>query len=380
MAPPRTLLHVYPSFALGGAQRRFIQIADHFGRLYRHLIIALDGCQDAFGLLSPELDASLMTIEKPSRALLRDLPAFAAILRRVRPDLLVTLNWGSIEWAMAALMLNQPHLHLEDGFGPEEARKQISRRVWIRRLALRRANVVVPSRRLYHLAAQTWRLPRRNLLYLPNGVDLTRFDRAPDPAAARAFGLAEDRPVIGTVAALRPEKALNRLIEAFALLRHAMPAQLVIIGDGPQRGALMAQAQQCGLAGDILFTGACATPELLLPSFSLFALSSDTEQMPLSLLEAMAAGRAVVSTDVGDVRFMLAPENQQFITPCDAAAFADSLAALLDDPGLRTKIGAANLLRAKNQFSDQAMFARYRRLYDGDKAALISAEGDAGAA
>jgi glycosyltransferase involved in cell wall biosynthesis len=372
-SPPRRLLHVYPSFALGGAQRRFVQIANHFGRDYRHTIISLDGDVSAAAGLSGEVDATMLPIAPPRRRLSADLPSFAAILRDQRPDLLVTLNWGSIEWAMAARLLGQPHLHLEDGFGAEESARQLWRRVWTRRLVLRRASVVLPSRQLYRLALDHWRLPRRTLLYLPNGVDLDRFHPRPDSDFARRYGLASDRPVIGTVAALRREKALDRLIEAFALIRRQHDAQLAIIGDGPEGPALRQLAQRLGLAADVIFTGACAEPERLLPSLSLFALSSDTEQMPLSLLEAMACGLAAVCTDVGDVRTMLAANNRPFITARDRVALAQAMAALLNQPELRADIGAANRRRVEQEFSQSAMFAAYRRLYDGAPAALISA-------
>ena len=87
--------------------------------------------------------------------------SFRRALRRIRPDLLVTYNWGATEWALANALPLVRHVHIEDGFGPEEQAGQIARRVWLRRLFLRRATVMVPSRTLWRIATEIWRLPPR---------------------------------------------------------------------------------------------------------------------------------------------------------------------------------------------------------------------------
>ena len=363
-----TLLHVYPSFDLGGAQRRFVQLANHFGGEYRHLIISLKGGSGAFALLGAGVEARMLDIGPSPGGTWNCVRKYRRILDRLRPDLLVTSNWGSIEWAIANLDGHVPHLHMEDGFGPEEASRQLPRRVWTRRLVLRRSTVMLPSETLYRLAREVWRLPARRLVFVPNGIDCARFTPSPDPAFAGALGLAGDRPVIGTVAVLRPEKNLIRLLDAFALVLRQHDAQLVIVGDGPERARLEAQARALAIGERVLFTGSCASPERLLPSFDVFALSSDTEQMPISLLEAMAAGRAAAATDVGDVCRILAGENLPFVVPPDAGRLGDALLQLLSDPAARRKIGAANAARARDCFDQQAMFAAYRKLYAGGRA------------
>ncbi len=355
----RTLLHIYPSFEVGGSQRRFARIANRFGGDYRHLIVALDGRTAAAALLSSDLDARLLPLPSGPSGLSGRLRLYRDLLRQWRPDLLVTANWGSIEWAMANLARALPHLHLEDGFGPDEADRQRPRRVWARRLLLRRSRVVLPSRTLWRLAQDCWRLPDRCLRYVPNGIDLARF--------ANAGGSRPIRPVciVGTVAALRPEKNLARLLEAFALVRQSHVARLVIAGDGPLRGALEAQAVSLGIAPDVEFLGHCDRPETVLSGLDVFVLSSDTEQMPLSLLEAMAVGCAVVSTDVGDVRAMVPAAQQDFVVPRSAEALAGALSGLLDDRVLRDRLGQTNAEEVRRRFDEREMFTAYRRLYDG---------------
>ena len=103
------------------------------------------------------------------------------------PDLLLTYNWGAIEWALADRIRPVcPHLHVVDGFGPEEARAQLPRRVWLRRLALSgRTTVVVPSQSLRALATAVWGLNPGRVRHIPNGVDAAALARQ----ARQPFGL-----------------------------------------------------------------------------------------------------------------------------------------------------------------------------------------------
>jgi len=362
---PRTLLHVFPAFAIGGAQMRLVQLANHFGRRYRHVIVSMNGNIEAFARLSGDLDVRLMDVPVVPGRTWPNLVTYRRVLKEVRPDLLVTSNWGSIEWALANCDGRWPHLHTEDGFGPEEAAGQLPRRVWTRRLALRHATVLLPSLTLYAIARTIWRLASRRLRHVPNGVDCRRFGIPADPAFAGTLGLTGDEPVVGTVAALRAEKNLVRLLEAFAEVARRRPARLVVVGDGVEMAALKSRASELKVAHQVVFTGACAAPERLLPSFAVFALSSDTEQMPISVLEAMAAGRPVAATDVGDVRIMLSEENRPFVVAKDAARLADAIDALLDNPDHARRIGAANAARAGEMFDQSLMFDAYRGLFDG---------------
>jgi glycosyltransferase involved in cell wall biosynthesis len=348
------LLHVFPTFAVGGAQVRFAALANRYPRAWRHAIVAMDGDLACRARLAPDLAASFPAVALVKGDTLGNLRRCRRALLALRPDLLVTYNWGSIEWALANLLVRIPHVHVEDGFGPEERDRQLPRRVWTRRLALRRAVVVLPSRTLERIARGVWRLPQ--VCTIPNGVDLASF------APANGGGEGAE-PVIGTVAALRPEKNLARLLEAFALL--PSPARLVIVGDGPERAALEGLASRLGLAGAVDFFGHQADPRWALRSFDLFALSSDTEQMPLSVLEAMASGLAVAATDVGDVAAMLAEENRPFVVAPEAGALAQAMATLLADPRRRQAIGAANRARAERAFDQEVMFAAYAALFDG---------------
>lgn len=358
---PTLILSVFPGFGIGGAQVRYAAIANRFGPRFRHAIIALDGRTDCAERLAPGLDLSFPTVAVEKGAMLANRAAFRRLLRALRPDVLVTHNWGSIEWALANLPPLVRHVHIEDGFGPEERERQLPRRAWTRRLVLRRATVVLPSRTLERIATGIWRLPAVRVRYQPNGIDLARF--APARTAVR-----EGPPVIGTVAALRAEKNLGRLIEAVAALPPELPAQLVIVGDGPERPALEARAAALGVGGRVRFAGYAADPAPFYAGFDLFALSSDTEQMPISVLEAMAAGLPLAATDVGDVRDMLSAENAPHVVARDVAALGGALVALLRaGPAVRAAIGAANRAKAERDYDQEAMFQAYAALFEAPR-------------
>jgi glycosyltransferase involved in cell wall biosynthesis len=364
MAPH--LLHVFPSFDVGGAQVRTAALMNRFGDAFRHSVVSLDGRFDCAERL--DLRVPFARVDFPARpgdSLPARLWRIRAALGRLRPDRLITSNWGSIEWAMAdAWPRPAPLLHMEDGFGPEEVGRQIPRRVWTRRVVLRGARVLLPSRVLEGIARDVWRLPARGLCYVPNGIDLARFT----PEGSRAdLAVPGEGPLVGTVAALRAEKNIARLLRAAARLRgegHAF--RLAVIGEGPERVALEALAAELGLAGMARFAGHLPDPAAAYRALDGFALSSDTEQMPFSVLEAMGTGLAVASTDVGDVRHMLAAENAALVTGRDDAALADSLRPLVADAGLRTRLGAQNRARAEAAFDERLMAARHEALWRGE--------------
>ena len=360
-AEPPLLLHVFPGFGVGGAQMRLTAVANRFGAAWRHAIVAMDGDTACRLRLRPDLDVSFPAVTVRKGDMVGNIRRFRAVLRERRPAVLVTHNWGSIEWAIANALVGLRHVHIEDGFGPEERTRQLPRRVRLRRLLLRRATVVLPSRTLERIATDIWRLDARRVRYIPNGIDLARFGEA--TAAPSPFP--GDGPLIGTVAGLRPEKNVSRLLHAVALLRRHHPARLVIVGDGPERPALTALAASLGIADAVHFAGHMAEPHHAYRHFDVFALSSDTEQMPLSLLEAMAAARPVAATDVGDVAAMLDPANRPFVCPLDDAALADALARLLADPALCGALGAANRARAERCYDQETMFRAYGDLLGG---------------
>jgi glycosyltransferase involved in cell wall biosynthesis len=344
---------VFPTFAVGGAQARLATIAGALGGRYRHLIVALDGRLDARARLDPRLDVTCLGLDGVKNDMIRAVRTYAARLAEWRPDLTLTYNWGAIEFAAAARFARLPQMHVIDGFGPEEVSRRLRRRLLISRLALARALVVVPSRKLLTICRDEMRLPAAQALYLPNGINLDRFS----PAAKHTA-----RPLtIGTIAALRAEKNIDRLIHAFSHLDPVHNARLLIVGDGERLPSLTALVAALGLGDRVTFAGHHNDVRPLLQSFDICALSSDTEQMPMVVLEAMASGLPIAATDVGDIATMVAPENAPFVRGRHFAPLAAALAELCRDAQARARIGAANRAQAEAHFTEAGMVTAWER-------------------
>ena len=357
------LLSVFPTFAVGGAQSRFTTLANHLGPRWRHAIIAMDGVTAARERLAPGIQVTFPEIQVRKGDLVGNIRRFRSVIQTLDPKTMLTHNFGSIEWAMSNRLSLVRHVHVEDGFGPEERETQLPRRIWLRRIFLHRRTVVLPSQNLMRIARQVWRLNQHRLNYVPNGIDLVRFS-LPGPTLTWPG----EGPVIGTVAALRPEKNIGRLIRAFHQASAKAPARLVIVGDGPQRAELETLAAELGLRDRVHFAGHVTKPDPLLKAFDIFAMSSDTEQMPISLLEAMAAGLPTAATNVGDIATMLPEAGKAFVTPCEDAALGDALTALVRDPALRSKLGQASKVKAAESFDQSVMFRRWSTLLEAETA------------
>jgi L-malate glycosyltransferase len=376
MTRPPHLLHVFPSFEAAGAQQRTVRMMRACGDRFRHSILALDGCLDALDLLPAELGVRSLPAPTQGRGPLAGMRAARALLRQEQPDLLLTYNWGSFDYVLAVRALaNVPHVHHEDGFNIDEAGQLKLRRIWARRHGLRRADrVIVVSETLQSIARERWRLPPEQLTLIPNGIDVERFQPEVDSggrARIRAeLGLSEEDLVVGTVGHLRPVKNFARLIEAVHRMTPAQsaPVHLLLIGDGAQRDLLERAAEVTPPpGGKVHFAGYRDDLPELYSAMDVFALSSDSEQHPVSLLEAMACERAAAATDVGDVRRVL-PEGQgELLVPLDrpdpAADLGAVLGALLADPTRRADLGRANRARARDMYSFETMLEAYLGVY-----------------
>jgi len=362
----RHFLHAFPSFNPGGVPIRIANILNHIGPTPRHTVVAMDGGFGAKSRFNPGIKVKFREVTTRGQSLFRALAHLRQVLREEKPDLLLTYNWGSVEWALAnSWPPSCPHIHFESGFGSEETDGQLQRRVWMRRLALRRAfRLVVPSHTLVDLATRVWRFDPKKILLIPNGVDCQRYARPPALDIVPRFVKASDEMIVGTAAPLRAEKNVARLIEAFALLPPARRVRLLIAGDGPERAELAALTARLGLEDRVVFAGHVERVEDLLGWFDVFALSSDTEQMPNSLIQAMAAGLPVAATDVGDVKAIVAAENADFVVKKrETRDLAVAMERLLDDPPLRAAIGEANRRRVQAEYGFDKMLRAYCQLY-----------------
>jgi glycosyltransferase involved in cell wall biosynthesis len=364
------LFHAFATFVPGGPQVRTARVLSVLGGEFRHTILPLDGRSEARALLDPAVEATFPAPPE-RRGTLAVLGHVRRALRAARPDLLLTYNWGAIEALAAGLLERIPVLHHEDGFLSDEARAFKRRRVLARRLLLPRTRgVVVPSRTLEAIALGPWGLAPERVHRIPNGLRIEDFPpRDGNPALRAELGIPRDAFLVGSVGHLRPEKNLARLVEAFARLASVPEAHLVLVGDGPDATVVRARARELGVEARVHVAGHQPRPQPYYRACDAFALSSDTEQMPLSLLEAMASALPVVSTDVGDVREVLPAEQHALLVPAtapDAAALlAGALETLTRAPERARALGERNRERVRSSFAFERTVARYRELYRG---------------
>lgn len=228
-------------------------------------------------------------------------------------------------------------------------------------------------------ALRSNRLPAELLTVIPNGVDPEAWQPSAEGAARcrRELGIAADALLVGSVAALTAEKNHAALIEAFALLDPARSgAQLVIVGDGPLHADLSAHARRLGIAAHVHLPGFQEDVRSWLSAFDVFVFPSRKEGMPMTVLQAMAAGRAVLASRAGGIPEIVQDGASGVLVPVDdGAALAAALADLVDDAPLRAALGAAAVQRvqAAFDFRDTARrtLAVYREVVPGAAASAV---------
>jgi glycosyltransferase involved in cell wall biosynthesis len=207
-------------------------------------------------------------------------------------------------------------------------------------------------------------IPSELIEVVPNGV------RAPRPAAGQrerareAWGVAEAERVWLCVARLEPEKGIDVLLAAWKLLPAPRP-RLVIVGEGSRRGELEELASDLGLGPDVRFAGQARDARALYPAADGFVLCSRKEGMPVTLLEAMAAGLPCVVTDVGGVQQVTERGQVARVVPAeDARAFADAVAALERDRDTARTLAERGMRRATERFGEERMVDAYEAIYE----------------
>ena len=235
-----------------------------------------------------------------------------------------------------------------------------SRRARLALLPLGR--IMAVSREVQARYVRDLRVPERKLTVVPNGIAVSPTVRAPDPALRAE--LVKGRPdyVVLTPARLHEQKGHTYLLEAAA---QVPDATFVLAGDGPLRARLEARARELGVAERCIFLGHRSDIAELLAAADLFVLPSLYEGLPVSVLEAMAAGRPVVATAIGGTDEAVTHElTGLLVPPSDPGALASAIRRLRSDPALAGRLAAAGRERVEREFSSLATAGSVMRIYD----------------
>ena len=363
------LLHLHSSFNAGGKELRAVRLMNLFGGGVSHTVVSAEpNAYAASAAVAKGVAVSYPQDFPPLTGPFRIGRLHALARAMAGHDLVLTYNWGAMDAVMAHTLFSQalglpPLVHHEDGFNEDEALRLKPARNWYRRIGLgRAAGLIVPSQRLERIALEVWHQPRWRVRRIANGIPTAAYAATPKPDVLPRVIKRKGELWLGTLAGLRAVKNLPRLVRAFAGLPEEW--QLVILGEGPERETIREAAIALDIGHRVHLPGFVADPARVLGLFDLFALSSDSEQFPISVVEAMAAGLAVAAPAVGDVAAMVAPENAPFIVaPGRDDSLAEALERLAGDAPLRARIGAANRTRARAEYDEGAMLAAYRAAY-----------------
>lgn len=359
-----SVIQVTWSLAAGGSERYAVDVAAGVDRArFIPYICALDQ-GGAFETEAKMLGIPYTLMRRPAGLSPRLVWRLYQVFRLNRATIVHTHHFPSLFYSfLPAILMGARLIHTEHGLATYTARH--------RRLALRfmscfcHAVVAVGSESERFLRNQVG-IATKKLSVIPGGVRIDRFRSVSRAESRRALGLKESDRVVVMVARLSPEKNHALLLNAFdVVLKHIHNAHLLIVGGGPEQAAIADRIRQLGLSDSVSMLGVRHDIPEILSAADIFALTSDREALPISILEAMAAGLPVVSTNVGDVHTIIEDgANGRLVQPGDFEAFANAVINLLQEPELATLMGNTNRVSA-NEFSVSTMAEKYEQLYVG---------------
>lgn len=378
-APRQSLrvAHCIHGLGLGGAQKVIAALVR--GRQDPRLEVFVYSCHG--GVHHEEIATAGATVHLLPRYLPKIDPLWAVRLgrrmRRDRIDLVHTHLFGdSLHGVLAARLAGRLPVVMTLHIGPEGlSGLQPQGYRWLMRRATR---VVGCSRAVGHAYAEAGLADGVEIAAIPNGIEL---DERPTPDARQQrelrqrLGVDPEAVLFASIGRLEPQKAHRDLIDAFARLppEAAERSRLVVLGSGPLDAELRRQAEGAGLSDRVIFAGFRDDVPELLDAIDVVVFSSLYEGLPVALLEAMAAGVCLVTTDVPGIVEAARADREALVSPCsNPQALADSLTRVAQDRDLRQRLAAAAKRRFRERFTADAMVRSYEALYDELRPAAAS--------
>jgi glycosyltransferase involved in cell wall biosynthesis len=350
----------------GGAERHTVALANLLGREFTVVLAYLKPREDMLWLVSREAVRDVRCLNARSRLDLKALQELRALCRENDVKVIVCANAFALFYAQLARALLPDPVSVVEVFHTTKLRtiKEQLELAFYRPFFWFASHLifVCDGQRRYWQRRFLW-ARRTHMIY--NGVDVAHFDprvfTSTTDATRTELGFASDDRVVGICAVLRPEKAHTHLLQAVA--RRAQQGQrwrVLIIGDGPLRTLIEAEAERLGLTGDIRITGMQADVRRWLAACDVVAIvSTAIETFSVAALEAMAMARPMIMSDIGGAREQVEPGvNGMLFRAGDVDALAGCLRTCWDK-NLTQAMGAAARIRVQREFSLQSMADRY---------------------
>jgi glycosyltransferase involved in cell wall biosynthesis len=367
--PPTKIFHVFSTFDLGGPESRFLKLAALLGDELEHHVVAMDG---KFGAAEYITSTNVRLIKTPMArgGVVPNFSRLRALIKSINPSHIVSYNFGALEAVFSSIGLGIGHTHAEEGFGTDEIDTRIRRRNILRLFAFKisRAKLVVVSQGLETIARSEWRIPANRIARINNGV-APENQLALDQAHLRRVSLLDNKQQFwfGTAARLRPIKRLDRMLYAMAILLKEpslkLAPHLLVLGDGPDLPLLRDLAFNLGIAHAVEFRGQVEDVHEHMSGIHAFVMSSDSEQMPLGVVEAMHCQLPIVSTHVGDIKDMVSHQNRPLIGDLNPESLAQSMLLLVTNTQNAFEMGQQNRKKALEQFSLESMLEGWRNRF-----------------
>ncbi len=341
---------------------------------YRHAVVCLTGYTD-FAKTINAPGVRIYALNKPPGLAPQTHVKLWKLLRYLRPSILHTYNLAAVEYGMTAALAGVPvRIHAEHGRDASDPDGKNPKHKLLRKLVAPFIDAFVPvSGDLQQWLRSVVGISEKKIVFISNGVDTNRFKPGKQPVADTSSDSSalDGKFVIGTVGRVQDVKNHHGLIDAFLKLRKLLPAEaadelrLVIIGDGPLLPSIRARVAEEGIASQVWLPGARTDVAQLMQSFSVFTLPSIAEGTPVTILEAMACGLAVVATRVGGIpEVVVDGTTGMLVPPNDPDKLAAALLSYYQDPARAQRHGAAGRTSVENKSSIHAMVAAYASLYD----------------
>ncbi len=360
---PIRIMHVVDSLEVGGLERLVEELVRNRRDPFEHQVCAIRA-RGEIGARMLDRGCAIHLLgrsEGPDRTVI---PRLAGLLRRQSATIVHAHSDGARDALPAARLIGVASVYTQHGWLTAEHRR---RDVWLDRLFLKAANRVIAVSRhsADYLHRVAW-VAEHKLRLIRNAVpSIEATSQTQRDRARKTLHIDRDAAVVGTVAAMRPVKRLQALLGALPLLLERRPnLVLLLVGDGPERGALESEARRLRVSDHVLIVGRRDDVREYLAAMDVFALSSDIEGTSLALMEACWRALPVVATDTGGNREVVeSGTSGTLVPPADPAAIADALASYLLDRDKAARHGAAARARMQARYSFAELLDRHDALY-----------------